>query len=122
MLRLRLVHDRLPGRGEDRRGQQPGARIDAGAASGRSGMWLLDPYDVEVYDGPTETTMGGNPNFVSDASSTMVSTTLINAALDANTSVSISTGAGGCDSAAPASTIARPYTSLPARIWRDRPH
>ncbi|MCG8525904.1 MAG: filamentous hemagglutinin N-terminal domain-containing protein [Opitutales bacterium] len=73
-----------------------GMQLDATAANGNGGEWLLDPYDIEVNaTGPTS---GGTlPNFTSGSTSVILNTD-INTQLNSNTSVTIQTGAAGGDS------------------------
>jgi filamentous hemagglutinin family protein len=72
-----------------------GAHIDAAAPHGKAGNWLLDPYDLTIADAfDVPSTMGTSPNFVSDATSSELRTDAIEAALDAGSNVTVTTGAG----------------------------
>lgn len=70
-----------------------GVRVDAGSERGSAGTWLVDPYDVDVVHGAAAGSLPSNP-FEPIANSTIQDGD-INAALDAGTSVTISTGTGG---------------------------
>lgn len=68
-----------------------GASVDASAANGLAGSWLIDPFDVDIVDGAGTGVLPGDP-FVPVAATTLQDAD-INAALDAGTSVRITTGA-----------------------------
>jgi len=70
-----------------------GARIDASAPRGRGGQWLLDPYSVTIGFGNT-TNVRDAPNYVSAGSMAQIGYLDIENALNAGTSVSVTTGAG----------------------------
>ncbi len=75
-----------------------GASVDASAASGLPGMWLLDPRDVTIQAAATAggNFSGGNPDiFTPDADSALVSRDNIQSALNGGTSVTITTGNTG---------------------------
>ena len=72
--------------------------VDASAPRGSSGLWLLDPRDVTVIGaaGAGGAFDGGSPNvFTPTADSATVFADTINASLDGNTSVTITTGVTG---------------------------
>ena len=72
-----------------------GARIDAAGAQGKAGTWLLDPYDINIVAAAPTAPMPTSPNFVSSASTSELFNGAITSALNAGTSVSVTTGAGG---------------------------
>lgn len=72
------------------------ARIDASArVHGKAGVWLLDPYDINIVGTPPETSVQSSPNFVSDGTSSELWNQTIVTALDQGTNVTVTTGAGG---------------------------
>ncbi|VTU39044.1 beta strand repeat-containing protein [Variovorax sp. PBL-E5] len=70
-----------------------GLRTDASAPAGRAGTWLIDPFDVTIVNGAAAGTLPTNP-FDPIATST-VQDGDINAALNAGTGVTITTGTSG---------------------------
>lgn len=71
---------------------------DAGAASGKGGLWLLDPRNVTLSNAATSGGAfgGGNPDiFTPNADDAIVNVGAINAALDLGTSVTITTSDAG---------------------------
>lgn len=84
-----------------------GAVVRANATSGRAGLWLMDPVNVNIADpsGGDDTTggsfSGGNPDtFTPDnsVSPAVVDVNTINLTLNGGTSVTILTGSVGTDS------------------------
>ena len=69
-----------------------GARVDASAPNGSNGQWLLDPYDVTIVHGSTESNLGGS--LFNPAYSSSIGDVQINAALNAGTDVYIQTSNG----------------------------
>jgi filamentous hemagglutinin family protein len=67
---------------------------DVGAPNGQGGDWLLDPYNLTIQLGAGNLD-GQSPNFNSNANNSTIDVAVINAALDADTNVSVLTGAGG---------------------------
>ena len=67
--------------------------MDASAAHGAAGLWLLDPRNVEIKSGGTGTLTSGVFSAASDNSTIAPST--IDAALTGGTSVSVFTGTSG---------------------------
>ena len=61
------------------------------APNGRGGLWLLDPSNVTIQDSAPGSLDGLRPDFTADADGATVSDDIIEAALDAGTSVLIST-------------------------------
>ncbi len=74
-----------------------GARIDAASPLGKGGNWLLDPYDLYIVAPTSIPPMPTSPNFVSDGSHSALMNTEITDVLDAGTSVTVTTGAGGSE-------------------------
>ncbi|APW44322.1 filamentous hemagglutinin N-terminal domain-containing protein [Rhodoferax saidenbachensis] len=71
-----------------------GITANASAAMGRSGQWLLDPYNITISSSAT-TAGPGFPGWTSAADSSVVQNTDIEAQLNTGTSVTIATGSGG---------------------------
>ncbi|QEG01409.1 hypothetical protein Mal15_54850 [Stieleria maiorica] len=70
--------------------------IDASATAGAAGTWLLDPYNVTISNGNTQTNIDTAAGvFSPNAAGAEIGDDHINAALDAGTSVTITTDAGG---------------------------
>ncbi|MGR4868896.1 beta strand repeat-containing protein [Variovorax sp. LARHSF232] len=67
-----------------------GIRVDASAAAGQAGTWLIDPFDVNIVDGVASGSLPTNP-FEPIANSTIQDGD-INDALNKGTSVTIGTG------------------------------
>ncbi|WP_161965692.1 filamentous hemagglutinin N-terminal domain-containing protein [Steroidobacter cummioxidans] len=68
---------------------------DASAAAGKAGEWLIDPYSIGIFSGQMPMGIGGDPDWVSTWDNAMLGTESIEAALNAGTNVTITTGAGG---------------------------
>ncbi|MBL8381501.1 MAG: filamentous hemagglutinin N-terminal domain-containing protein [Burkholderiales bacterium] len=76
-----------------------GVRVDAGGRGG-AGTWLLDPEELRVVNNGspgTNSNVTGAPNFapVSSATPAVVSSDTLQSAINAGTSVTLATGAGG---------------------------
>lgn len=69
--------------------------VRADAPAGRAGSWLLDPNDILVTDGGSDTHITGGPLFTTSDDSAVITTATIEAALNAGSSVVVSTGAAG---------------------------
>ena len=72
--------------------------IDQITVKAGGGEWLLDPNDILIQASGSDTNVSGNPNFTSTADSSIITTGTIQTALNAGTSVIITTGAGGIQS------------------------
>ncbi|MBX3622847.1 MAG: filamentous hemagglutinin N-terminal domain-containing protein [Rhizobacter sp.] len=94
---------------DDETGAVKTATLDARAraAGGSAGAWTLDPYDVTISNGPT---VAVNGSFTPTGPGANVQASDIAAALNAGTSVEISTDAGGAGSAAGNITFASDTT------------
>jgi filamentous hemagglutinin family protein len=68
---------------------------DASAPKGKGGTWLLDPYNITIQAAGADTGITGNPSFLSGADDSVITTGTIEAALNAGTSVTVTTGIGG---------------------------
>ncbi len=77
-----------------------GIKINASAPSGKSGDWLLDPNNITIQAAGAETNVTAGPNFTSTNDNAIVTTATIQTALNAGTSVIVTTGAGGTDAQA----------------------
>ncbi|HEX8611312.1 MAG TPA: MBG domain-containing protein, partial [Telluria sp.] len=71
-----------------------GARIGASAPRGKGGQWLLDPYSVSIDTQDSLTDVSAGPNFSSTGPSAQIWYQFIVDALNAGTSVSVTTGGG----------------------------
>ncbi|MDX2074727.1 MAG: MBG domain-containing protein [Alphaproteobacteria bacterium] len=70
--------------------------VDASAANGQGGTWLLDPNNINITNLPnTDNNVAGNPNFTTTSNNGRVSVASIEANLNAGTSVIITTGTAG---------------------------
>ncbi|HAK6119924.1 TPA: filamentous hemagglutinin N-terminal domain-containing protein, partial [Salmonella enterica] len=69
--------------------------VDASALNGRGGNWLLDPFDISIVSGSTDTNINegtsNNGIFTPDSAGSQVSNNTINARLNNGTSVTIKT-------------------------------
>ena len=70
------------------------ARLDTSAPRGRSGSWLLDPFDITVSDSAPATS-GVGPDFTAVSDSATIRWADISTALASGTQVTVSTGAAG---------------------------
>ncbi|MFA5914975.1 MAG: filamentous hemagglutinin N-terminal domain-containing protein [Burkholderiales bacterium] len=71
------------------------AIVSAQSAQGQSGTWLLDPNDITIQTAGAETNVTASPNFTSTNDNAIVTTGSIQTALNAGTSVIVTTGTGG---------------------------
>ncbi|MFI3120973.1 MAG: filamentous hemagglutinin N-terminal domain-containing protein, partial [Methylococcaceae bacterium] len=72
-----------------------GAKVEASASKGKGGEWLLDPNNVVIQAAGSDTNVSGNPNFTTGNDSAIITTGTIQTALNAGTSVTVTTGTGG---------------------------
>ncbi len=68
-----------------------GASVDASASSGAAGQWLLDPSNVTITDGGTNSIPGGGGDVDSSSDSYSIDAASISAALNAGNDVTITT-------------------------------
>src|SRR5579875_805944 len=80
--------------------------VDASAAKGQAGTWLLDPNDITIQAAGSDTNASGDPNFTTTDDSSIVTTGSIDADLNAGTSVTITTASSGGNSQAGNITVA----------------
>jgi hypothetical protein len=71
-----------------------GIQVDASAAHGNAGTWLIDPYDVSIMHGSAVGTLPINPPFV-PLTGTTIQDGDINYALNGGSNVTITTGTSG---------------------------
>ncbi|KQP35449.1 YDG domain-containing protein [Pseudorhodoferax sp. Leaf274] len=64
--------------------------IDVGAAHGKAGQWLLDPYNITIANGVSGS--GYDANFTANADNAVIDANTLTAALNAGTNVTVSTG------------------------------
>jgi filamentous hemagglutinin family protein len=69
---------------------------DASAANGANGEWLIDPNNITLVSG-TGSNITGNPDFTSTDDSALLAVGLVETALNAGTSVTITTGDADAD-------------------------
>lgn len=72
-----------------------GSVPDASAAAGQGGEWLIDPYNITIQAAGSDTSIGSSPNWTSTANSAILTTGSLQSALNAGTSVTVTTGGGG---------------------------
>ena len=99
--------------------------IDTTAPQGRAGQWLIDPNDLYIVDGGSESSITGGPSFTTTGDSAQLSTSTIANALTGGSNVTVTTGGGGCEPGdiimTSASIVAAPTTavSLTLNAHRD---
>jgi hypothetical protein len=80
--------------------------VDAGAPLGKAGMWLLDPNDIIIQAAGADTNVTASPSFTSTNDTAIVTTGSIQTALNAGTSVTITTASAGANTQAGNITVA----------------
>ena len=71
------------------------ASVRTEASAGRHGQWLLDPHDIVITSDAPDFLISGNPDFRSTGNVAVLSTATLEAALNANNNVTVSTSVGG---------------------------
>ncbi|MFN4884030.1 MAG: filamentous hemagglutinin N-terminal domain-containing protein, partial [Burkholderiales bacterium] len=74
--------------------QVDGVRISTQAPNGKTGLWLLDPYDVTINSTGTTGNAGSQPNFNASGNSSTVSISDLESALSTS-AVTVTTGSAG---------------------------
>ncbi len=69
--------------------------VDAAAPNGNAGNWLLDPNNITIQTAGSDTNVTASPNFASTNDSAIVTTGSIQTALNAGTSVTVTTASAG---------------------------
>ena len=82
--------------------------VDASAQNGLAGTWLLDPNNITIQDAGPNANVTAGPDFMTTDDSAIVTTGSIETALDAGTSVSVTTESAGANSEAGDITVADP--------------
>jgi len=82
--------------------------VDASAPLGKAGLWLLDPNNITIQAAGPDANIAGNPNWTTTNNTAILTTGSIQAALNAGTSVSVTTGAAGANSQLGNITVASP--------------
>ncbi len=72
-----------------------GIKVDASAAKGKGGTWLLDPNDVTIQATGSDTNVSGGPVWTTTDGSAIITTGSIEESLNSGTSVTITTGNAG---------------------------
>lgn len=76
------------------------AALDLTSVGGKPGTWLLDPNNITIRDAAPDQNIAGGPNFTTTNDNSVITTGTIAAALNAGSSVTISTGTAGSNSQA----------------------
>jgi hypothetical protein len=71
--------------------------VDASAPNGSGGEWLLDPNNITINT-TADANVAGSPDFITTNDSAVVTVASLQTALNAGTSVSITTGTAGGNS------------------------
>jgi hypothetical protein len=74
--------------------------VDAAAPRGAAGQWLLDPNNITIQSTGSDTNVTASPNFTSTDDNAIVTTSSIQAALNAGTSVTVTTASAGSNTQA----------------------
>jgi autotransporter-associated beta strand protein len=79
---------------------------DASAPRGVAGQWLLDPNNITIQTAGSDTNVTASPNFTSTNDNAIVTTGSIQTALNAGTSVTVTTASAGANTQAGDITVA----------------
>ena len=71
------------------------AGIDLASRGGRAGQWLIDPNNLSISDTGPDTAITGGPSFTTSGDNAVITTATIAAALNAGSSVTLTTAAVG---------------------------
>src|SRR5262245_18873505 len=85
---------------------QASGMVDAAAPQGAAGHWLLDPNNITIQAAGANTNVTASPNFTSTDDNAIVTTASIQAALNAGTSVTVTTASAGSNTQAGNITVA----------------
>ena len=80
--------------------------VDAAAPYGAAGRWLLDPNDITIQTAGADTSVAASPGFTTTNDSAIVTTGSIVTALNAGTSVTVTTASAGTNAQAGNITVA----------------
>jgi filamentous hemagglutinin family protein len=80
--------------------------VDASAPLGKGGMWLLDPNNITIQAAGVETNVTASPTFTSTDDTAIVTTGSIQTALNAGTSVIVTTASAGANTQSGNITVA----------------
>jgi filamentous hemagglutinin family protein len=76
------------------------ASIDVTSRGGRAGTWLIDPNNLTISNTGPDTAITGGPSFTTTGDGAVISTATIAAALNAGSSVTLTTAAAGASTEA----------------------
>gem|GEM_PF-4880784 len=71
------------------------AQVDVASRGGRAGTWLIDPNNLTISDTGPDTAITGGPSFTTTGDGAVITTATIAAALNAGTSVTLTTALTG---------------------------
>jgi filamentous hemagglutinin family protein len=80
--------------------------VDASAPLGQGGIWLLDPNDITIQAAGIDTNVTASPTFTSTDDTAIVTTGSIQTALNAGTSVTVTTASAGANTQSGNITVA----------------
>ena len=87
-----------------------GSNVSASAANGEVGTWLLDPNNIEIIAGAGNTNINNATPFVSTNDTAQLGVDLITTALNAGTSVDVTTASAGTNGEAGNITVSTAIT------------